>query len=295
MVWGEDAPGNLAGHGVAARLVRPDGSVLLVGDWPGVAPDADGAERDGGRLMSAAVSTSTTEAVWYMIRATGIVALVLLTLTTVLGLLSAARVRTRRWPAFAQVDLHKRATLLALVFLALHVIGAVVDSYVHVGLVSVVVPFTSSFQPLWTGLGAVAVDLLAAVAISSALRQRIAPDLWRRLHWLAYGCWPFAMAHALGAGTDAGQLWMDAIAAACTIAVVCALTWRIGDHRTTTAEAEPAGRHHPRRPRPAPPDRRRPGRHAGHAAPRARRHAPSRRTGAPTTRTTTQLLERDPR
>src|SRR5664279_4719279 len=138
--------------------------------------------------MSAVVSTSTTEAVWYMIRATGIVSLVLLTLTTVLGLLSAARVRTRRWPAFAQVDLHKRATLLALVFLALHVIGAVVDSYVHVGLVSVVVPFTSSFQPLWTGLGALAVDLLAAVAISSALRRRIAPDLWRRLHWLAYGC-----------------------------------------------------------------------------------------------------------
>ena len=102
-------------------------------------------------------------------------ALVLLTLTTVLGLLSAARVRTRRWPAFAQVDLHKRATLLALVFLGLHVVGAVVDTYVHVGLVSVVVPFTSSFQPFWTGLGAVAVDLLAAVAISSALRQRIAP------------------------------------------------------------------------------------------------------------------------
>lgn len=170
--------------------------------------------------MSAAVSTSTTEAVWYTMRATGIVALILLTLTTVLGLLSASRVRTRRWPAFAQVDLHKRATLPALVFLALHVATAVLDTYVHVGLVSVIIPFTSSYQPFWTGLGAVAVDLLAAVAISSALRQRIAPDLWKRLHWLAYGCWPFAMAHALGTGTDAARLWMDAIAAACTIAVV---------------------------------------------------------------------------
>ena len=245
--------------------------------------------------MSAAVSTSTTEAVLYMIRATGIVALVLLTLTTVLGLLSAARVRTRRWPAFAQVDLHKRATLLALVFLGLHVVGAVVDSYVHVGLVSVVVPFTSSFQPVWTGLGAVALDLLAAVAISSALRQRITPGLWRRLHWLAYGCWPFAMAHALGAGTDAGQLWMDAIAAVCTIAVVSALTWRIGDRRTTDAEAGQLGattravpvRH---RPTAAGPERR-----AGHTAPRARRHRPARHPDAPTARTTTQLLERDPR
>jgi len=242
--------------------------------------------------MSAVVSTSTTEAVWYMIRATGIVALVLLTVTTVLGLLSASRARTRRWPAFAQVDLHKRATLLALVFLVLHVAGAVMDTYVHVGVVSVLVPFTSSYQPLWTGLGAVAVDLLAAVAISSALRQRIAPDLWRRLHWLAYGCWPFAMAHALGTGTDAPRLWMDAIAAACTVAVVCALTWRIGYHRTTAAEAERLGastravpvRH---RPTATAPRRGAPG------TPGTGRRAaatPGGSTGVP--RTTTQLLER---
>ncbi len=191
--------------------------------------------------MSAAVSTTTTEAVWYMIRATGVVALVLLTVTTVLGLAAAARVRTRRWPAFAQVELHKRATLLALVFLGLHVLGAVLDTYVHVGLVAAVVPFTSSFRPLWTGFGAVAVDLLLAVAVSSALRGRIPPDLWRRLHWLAYGCWPFAMAHALGTGTDAGQLWMDVIAAVCTLAVAVALAWRILEYRAARAAAARVG------------------------------------------------------
>jgi methionine sulfoxide reductase heme-binding subunit len=247
--------------------------------------------------MSAAVSTSTTEAVWYMIRATGVVSLVLLTLTTVLGLLSAARARSRRWPAFAQVDLHKRATLLALVFLGLHVAGAVLDTYVHVGLVSVVVPFTSSFQPLWTGLGAVAVDLLAAVAISSALRRHIAAGLWRRLHWLAYGCWPFAMAHAIGAGTDAGRLWMDAVAGACTVAVVCALTWRIGYHRTTTAAAGRLGaatravpvRHRPPEAGPA-----RPPADAGRRpSPRSTDH--TGHTGAPAPRTALRLLERDPR
>lgn len=187
--------------------------------------------------MVAATSTAMTEAVWYMIRATGVVALILLTVTTVLGLLSASRARTSRWPAFAQVELHKRATMLALVFLGIHIVASVADSYVHVGLVSVIVPFTSSFKPLWTGLGAVAVDLLAAVAISSALRQRIDPRLWRGLHWLAYACWPLAMAHALGAGTDAGQLWMDAIAACSTVAVVTALAWRISYYRSTGREA----------------------------------------------------------
>ena len=191
--------------------------------------------------MLAATSTSMTEAVWYMIRATGVVALILLTVTTVLGLLSASRARTRHWPAFAQVELHKRATMLALVFLAIHIAASVLDTYVHVGLVSVILPFTSSFKPVWTGLGAVAVDLLAAVAISSALRQRIDPRTWRGLHWLGYACWPIAMVHALGAGTDAAQLWMDAIAAACTVAVAAALAKRIAYHRTTRDDAARVG------------------------------------------------------
>ena len=192
-------------------------------------------------LTSTLTSTTMTEAVWYMIRATGVVALVLLSVTTVLGLLSAARARTPRWPAFAQVDLHKRATMLALVFLGIHAVSSVLDTYVHVGLVSVFVPFTSSFQPFWTGLGAVAVDLLAAVAISSALRQHIAPRIWRGLHWLAYACWPVAMAHALGSGTDAARLWMVTVAAACTIAVLSALTWHIVSHWTSSEDASRFG------------------------------------------------------
>ena len=248
--------------------------------------------------MLAATSTTMTEAIWYTIRATGVVVLVLLTLTTVLGLLSASRARTPRWPAFAQVDLHKRATMLALVFLGIHIVSSVVDTYVHVGLLSVIVPFTSSFKPLWTGLGAVAVDLLAAVAISSALRQRIAPQLWRGLHWLAYACWPLAMAHALGAGTDARQLWMDAIAGACTVAVASALTWRIGYHRTTQADARQAGattRAVPGRHRPV-------GRHTPGARHRTtvgagphRGAGPSSTAASESTPTVTRLLERDPR
>ena len=183
--------------------------------------------------MIAAASTSMTTAVWDTIRATGVVALVLLTVTTVLGLVSASRGRTRRWPAFAQAELHKRASLFALVFLALHVASAVVDSYVHVGLPAVLVPFASTYRTFWTGLGTIAVDLLLAVAVSSALRTRIDPRTWRGLHWLAYGCWPVALAHALGMGTDAAQVWMDAVAATCTVAVAAALAWRIRYHRTT--------------------------------------------------------------
>jgi len=234
--------------------------------------------------MLAAASTSLTTDIWYTIRATGVVALVLLTVTTVLGLLSASRVRTRTWPAFAQVDLHKRATMFALVFLGLHVLTAVVDTYVNVGILSAVVPFASPFKTFWTGLGTIAVDLLLAVAISSALRRRIAARTWRALHWLAYACWPFALAHAIGAGTDAAQLWMDGIAAASTIAVLCALVWRVGYHRTTREEEDRVGavtRAVPLRHRPTTP-----------ATAAAR---PSTAAARPSTPTATALLERDPR
>ena len=184
-------------------------------------------------------SHSTT--IWYAMRATGIVALVLLTGTVVLGILTAGRARSRSWPAFAQADLHKRVSLLAMAFLALHVLTAVVDTYVHVGWASVLVPFVSPYRPLWTGLGTVGVDLLTAVAISSALRQRMSARTWRAIHWLAYGSWPVAMAHSLGMGTDASQLWMDALAAACTLAVGGALAWRVHDHREASERSARAG------------------------------------------------------
>jgi len=176
------------------------------------------------------LATSSTT-LWYSTRATGIVALVLLTATMVLGILTAGRVRTRSWPAFAQADLHKRVSILAMVFLTIHVLTAVLDTYVHLGWASIVVPFSSSYEPFWTGLGTVAVDLMVAVAVSSALRQRISARTWRGIHWLAYGSWPVAMAHSLGEGTDAAKLWMDVLAVVCILAVAGALAWRVADHR----------------------------------------------------------------
>jgi DMSO/TMAO reductase YedYZ heme-binding membrane subunit len=176
------------------------------------------------------MATSST-ALWYTMRATGIVALVLLTGTVVLGILTAGRVRSPGWAAFAQAELHKRVSLLAAVFVALRVLTAVVDTYVDVGWVALVVPFASHYQPLWTGLGTVGVDLLLAVGLSSALRQRIGARAWRRIHWLAYACWPVAMAHSLGMGTDAATVWMDTVAGVSCLAVVTALAWRVTDRR----------------------------------------------------------------
>jgi sulfoxide reductase heme-binding subunit YedZ len=184
-------------------------------------------------------TTSTT--VWFTMRATGVVALVLLTASMVLGIMAAGRTTSRTWPAFARADLHKWVSLLAMVFLALHVLTAVIDSYVDVGWLAIVIPFASHYRPLWTGLGTAGVDLMLAVALSSALRQRISARTWRGIHWLAYGSWPVAMAHSLGMGTDATKLWMDVIAGACTLAVVVAVVWRLAEHNRSAARAAGAG------------------------------------------------------
>jgi sulfoxide reductase heme-binding subunit YedZ len=186
------------------------------------------------------IGTSST-ALWYTTRATGIVALVLLTGTLVLGILTAGRVRARSWPRFAQADLHKRVSLLAMVFLALHVLTSVLDTYVHVGWAAIIVPFASQYRPVWTGLGTVGVDLILAVAISSAFRHRIRARTWRGIHWLAYGSWPVAMSHSLGMGTDASTLWMDGLAVLCSVAVLGTLAWRISDAKKSRDRAISAG------------------------------------------------------
>src|SRR5580698_10399536 len=163
---------------------------------------------------------------WYATRASGIVALVLLTLTMVLGLITTSRSRARYWPGFAQQEIHRRISILAVVFLALHVLTSVLDTYVAIGWLAVVVPFVSGYSRFWVGLGTVALDLMIAVFASSLLRARLRPGTWRGIHWLAYGSWPIALAHTFGLGTDAGEQWVIVLGVACVTVVGIALVWR---------------------------------------------------------------------
>ena len=147
-------------------------------------------------------------ALWYTTRATGIVALLLLTATMVLGIATTNRARARRWPGFAQQEIHRRISLLAVVFLAIHVLTSVLDTFVNISWAAVVIPFTSSYARFWVGVGAVSLDLMIAVFVTSLLRARMRPGTWRAVHWLAYLSWPLALAHTFGMGTDASEGWV---------------------------------------------------------------------------------------
>ncbi len=176
--------------------------------------------------VEAAVVTSTSP-LWYAARATGLIALVLITMSVVLGLLTSVRFARPNWPRFVTVGLHRNMSLLVLVFTGLHILTTVTDSYAHIQLIAAFVPFASSYRPLWLGLGAAAFDLLLAVTITSLLRVHVGHRLWRLVHWLAYLCWPAAVLHSLGTGTDTPQRWVLAVTACCVAAVVTAAGWRL--------------------------------------------------------------------
>ena len=170
-------------------------------------------------LLAAA---STSSWFWYFGRATGLIALVLLTATIVLGVLGPLRVSSSVWPRYAIRTLHRDLALLSVVVIALHVVAVVLDTDVHVPLTTAVLPFGSSYRPFWMALGAVACDLLIAIVLTSLLRRRFGERVWRVTHWLTYASWPLAVAHGLGTGSDSTRAWALAITSGCCAIVALA-------------------------------------------------------------------------
>ena len=133
----------------------------------------------GAVLTTAAVGG---RAVWYLTRASGLTAFVLLTATIVLGVVASIGWTTERWPRFLSQDIHRNVSLLCLVFLGVHVATTVLDGYVPIGLIDVFLPLHSPYRPIYVGLGALGFDLLLAVLVTSALRHRIGYGSWRFVH-----------------------------------------------------------------------------------------------------------------
>ncbi len=164
---------------------------------------------------------------WYLTRSSGAVSLVLLTLTLAIGITLVGRWRSGRWPRFAVDGIHRTTSLLAIVFLAIHILTAVLDSFAPISLIDAVIPFVGTYRPLWLGLGTTAFDLLLAVALTSAARARLGLRAWRAVHWLAYASWPVAMLHGLGTGSDVRQGWMTVVYVICAAVFVTAVVARI--------------------------------------------------------------------
>jgi predicted ferric reductase len=163
---------------------------------------------------------------WYATRATGLVTMLLLTASVLLGILTTGRFAGGSWPRFLTVGLHRNLALLTVMFLALHVGTTVVDQFVSIPLTAAFLPFASDYKEYWLSLGAVALDLLIALVATSLIRNRLGLRAWRWVHWAAYVCWPVALAHGLGAGTDRSTLWVFVLTIGCAAVVAGVATWR---------------------------------------------------------------------
>ncbi len=171
---------------------------------------------------------ATSRALWYLTRASGAVSLLLLTAVLLLGVLGPARIATGgRWPRFVVGSLHRDLSLLAVAVLAVHIVTSVLDPFAPIGWLDAVLPLHSSYRSIWVGLGALAFDLLVALVLTSLVRRRLGYERWRWVHWTAYACWPVAVLHGLGTGSDAGTAWLVWLTAACVIAAVLAVLVRV--------------------------------------------------------------------
>ena len=167
---------------------------------------------------------------WYTARAGGMLSFGLLTVTVLLGVLLAGRKTLPGWPRFAVEDVHKFANVLTWTFVAIHGGALLLDSYFNFGLIQVLVPFTAPYRPVAVAAGVVGAELLAALALTNRLKDRLPYSTWRRAHYLNFAVWLLALVHGVTAGTDSGSSWALFVYLTAAASVVAATTWRAVRH-----------------------------------------------------------------
>jgi len=182
---------------------------------------------------------------WYVARSSGLIAWALLAASVLWGLAISTRVlRGTPRPSWL-LDLHRYLGGIATVFVGVHIVALLGDTYVHFGLASVLVPFAGSWHPVAVAWGVTAFYVLLAVELTSLLRTRIPKRLWRATHYASFPLFVVATIHAVSAGTDA-RTWVFEVVAALTMMTVAALTaLRIQSRRLP---ARPAAAPIPQRP-----------------------------------------------
>lgn len=152
---------------------------------------------------------------WYLDRSSGLLTLGLLTLSTAMGVLSTRNKAGGRVPAFVTQNLHRNVSLLAVALLTLHLVTSVAHEFVDIRWWNVFVPFGSPYRPVLVGLGALAVDLIIVVVVTSLMRDRLKHGTWRVVHATSYLAWALGAVHGYFLGTDtAAGAWR-------TVTLVC--------------------------------------------------------------------------
>jgi hypothetical protein len=144
---------------------------------------------------------------WEIARAGGLVAFALLSASVAMGLALSLGWRSPRWTRFVTNEVHRFVTLLALVFVVVHVTAIVLDPFIRMSLPDVLVPFLTSYRPVWVALGVIAGYLTLAIYLSERLRSRIGYAWWRRFHVLSFVAFGMVLVHGIATGSDTRSIW----------------------------------------------------------------------------------------
>ena len=145
---------------------------------------------------------------WLASRASGVLALILVTVSVAIGLTMASKLVRKRGAGPVLAKLHEQTALVGLVAIAVHAITLLGDPWLDPGVKGVLVPFQMDYQPVFTGLGIIAAYLAALLGLTFYMRRRIGPKLWRKAHRATVLVWLLGLIHTIGAGTDAGSPWL---------------------------------------------------------------------------------------
>jgi sulfoxide reductase heme-binding subunit YedZ len=169
---------------------------------------------------------SSSPALWYATRASGIAAYVILSVVVCIGISMGGKAQSRDWPRFSVEGIHRFGGLLVGALIGIHVVTIAVDSFLPFSIVNLLVPFTSSYRPFWTGLGIAAAEILLALAITNHYRKRLPYAFWRKAHYANFAVWTLASLHGVMSGTDRGVWWLAMIYGLSIAAVAALLVWR---------------------------------------------------------------------
>jgi sulfoxide reductase heme-binding subunit YedZ len=164
---------------------------------------------------------------WLVSRASGILALVLITLSVVLGLMMAGKVLRRPNLKRGAVRLHEHLAVIAVAAIGAHGLALLGDHWLEPGWRGITIPFALGYRPAFTGIGIIAGYLTVLLGPSFYLRRRIGARRWRKLHRAIVVVWLMSVVHALGAGSDGTTLWLRAIVILPVAPVVYLLVVRV--------------------------------------------------------------------
>jgi sulfoxide reductase heme-binding subunit YedZ len=145
---------------------------------------------------------------WLASRASGVVALVLVTISVAIGLTMATKLVRKRGAGPILVKVHEQTALAGLIAIAVHGITLLGDSWLNPGVKGILVPFAMDHAPVFTGLGIIAGYLAAFLGLTFYIRRRFGTKLWRKLHRATVLVWALGLVHAIGSGTDADSPWL---------------------------------------------------------------------------------------